>query len=199
MTTGWWNRFGGPPSTLGLSACSAIVVPVVYLDELFLELTALLLLGGSVILDQCPGRRSTFNVMLFCDNRGCFRGGHCPHDEVPDRVNAALREWLQGLSRCSHGYPNRSLSDQQHLAFAAMTLTHQAAPIPIGNCSSSSGDRLRIIPERRPRQCLALRRSGGAVFRRGALCRPGQEHSGRDPCVVSDLRQSRRIGSQSMV
>jgi len=23
--------------------------------------------------------------------------GHCPHDEVPDQVNAALLEWVAGL------------------------------------------------------------------------------------------------------
>jgi pimeloyl-ACP methyl ester carboxylesterase len=24
--------------------------------------------------------------------------GHCPHDEVPDQVNASLLDWLAGLT-----------------------------------------------------------------------------------------------------
>ena len=26
-----------------------------------------------------------------------LEAGHCPHDEVPDQVNAALLQWLEGL------------------------------------------------------------------------------------------------------
>ena len=26
-----------------------------------------------------------------------LKAGHCPHDEVPDQVNAVLLEWLNGL------------------------------------------------------------------------------------------------------
>ena len=70
------------------------------LDELFAELTApLLLLWG--IRDpwiNAPGRRSTFQRHApAATTEVVLDAGHCPHDEVPDQVNAALKEWLQGL------------------------------------------------------------------------------------------------------
>jgi hypothetical protein len=30
-----------------------------------------------------------------------LEAGHCPHDEVPDQVNAALLEWLSALEPVS--------------------------------------------------------------------------------------------------
>ena len=70
------------------------------LDELFAELTApLLLLWG--IRDpwiNAPGRRSTFQRHApEATTEVVLDAGHCPHDEVPDQVNAALLEWLAGL------------------------------------------------------------------------------------------------------
>jgi hypothetical protein len=32
-----------------------------------------------------------------------LEAGHCPHDEVPDQVNAALLAWLAGLSPAAAG------------------------------------------------------------------------------------------------
>ena len=70
------------------------------LDELFAELTApLLLLWG--IRDpwiNAPGRRSTFQRHApTATTEVVLEAGHCPHDEVPDQVNAALQEWLKNL------------------------------------------------------------------------------------------------------
>ena len=71
------------------------------LDELFAELTApLLLLWG--IRDpwiNAPGRRSTFQRHApAATTEVVLEAGHCPHDEVPEQVNAALLEWLAGLT-----------------------------------------------------------------------------------------------------
>ena len=71
------------------------------LDELFAELTApLLLLWG--IRDpwiNAPGRRATFQCHApTATTEVVLEAGHCPHDEVPDQVNAALLDWLAGLS-----------------------------------------------------------------------------------------------------
>lgn len=70
------------------------------LDELFAELTApLLLLWG--IRDpwiNAPGRRSTFQRHApEATTEVVLEAGHCPHDEVPDQVNAALLDWLAAL------------------------------------------------------------------------------------------------------
>jgi pimeloyl-ACP methyl ester carboxylesterase len=70
------------------------------LDELFAELTApLLLLWG--IRDpwiNAPGRRSTFQRHApEATTEVVLEAGHCPHDEVPDQVNTALLQWLEGL------------------------------------------------------------------------------------------------------
>ena len=70
------------------------------LDELFAELTApLLLLWG--IRDpwiNAPGRRSTFQRHApEATTEVVLEAGHCPHDEVPDQVNAALLQWLENL------------------------------------------------------------------------------------------------------
>ena len=70
------------------------------LDELFAELTApLLLLWG--IRDpwiNAPGRRSTCQRHApEATTEVVLEAGHCPHDEVPDQVNTALLQWLEGL------------------------------------------------------------------------------------------------------
>ena len=71
------------------------------LDELFAELTApLLLLWG--IRDpwiNAPGRRSTFQRHAPANTMEVvLDAGHCPHDEVPDQVNASLLDWLARLT-----------------------------------------------------------------------------------------------------
>ena len=71
------------------------------LDELFAELTApLLLLWG--IRDpwiNAPGRRSTFQRHApKATTEVVLDAGHCPHDEVPEQVNAALQTWLAELN-----------------------------------------------------------------------------------------------------
>jgi len=70
------------------------------LDELFATLQApLLLLWG--IRDpwiNAPGRRASFQRHAPAGTREVvLEAGHCPHDEVPGPVNAALLDWLAGL------------------------------------------------------------------------------------------------------
>jgi len=69
------------------------------LDELFVQLTApLLLLWG--IRDpwiNAEGRRGAFQRHAPFATEVVLEAGHCPHDEVPDQVNAALLDWLVGL------------------------------------------------------------------------------------------------------
>jgi pimeloyl-ACP methyl ester carboxylesterase len=67
------------------------------LDELFAELQApLLLLWG--IRDpwiNAAGRRASFQRHAPADTEEVvLEAGHCPHDEVPAQVNAALLDWL---------------------------------------------------------------------------------------------------------
>ena len=71
------------------------------LDELFAQLTCpLLLLWG--IRDpwiNAVGRRAAFQRHAPAGTREVvLEAGHCPHDEVPDQVNAALLDWIAGLS-----------------------------------------------------------------------------------------------------
>ena len=71
------------------------------LDELFVQLTCpLLLLWG--IRDpwiNAVGRRAAFQRHAPAGTREVvLEAGHCPHDEVPDQVNAALLDWIAGLS-----------------------------------------------------------------------------------------------------
>jgi len=71
------------------------------LDELFAQLTCpLLLLWG--IRDpwiNAVGRRAAFQRHAPAGTREVvLEAGHCPHDEVPDQVNAALLDWTAGLS-----------------------------------------------------------------------------------------------------
>ena len=71
------------------------------LDELFAELKApLLLLWG--IHDPWingVGRREIFQRYAPpATSEVVLEAGHCPHDEVPDQVNAALLDWLMTLN-----------------------------------------------------------------------------------------------------
>ncbi|MEB3350382.1 MAG: alpha/beta fold hydrolase [Cyanobacteriota bacterium] len=68
------------------------------LDQLFAQLTApLLLLWG--IRDpwiNAAGRRAVFQRHTPADTAEVvLEAGHCPHDEVPEQVNAALLAWLR--------------------------------------------------------------------------------------------------------
>ena len=70
------------------------------LDELFAELQSpLLLLWG--IRDpwiNAAGRRGAFQRHAPANTTEVvLQAGHCPHDEVPGQVNAALLEWLDQL------------------------------------------------------------------------------------------------------
>ncbi len=70
------------------------------LDELFAVLQApLLLLWG--IRDpwiNAAGRRASFQRHApAATTEVVLEAGHCPHDEVPDQVNAALLSWLASL------------------------------------------------------------------------------------------------------
>ncbi len=67
------------------------------LDELFANLEApLLLLWGNRDPWMNPARkRASFLRHVPSDTKEVLlEAGHCPHDEVPDQVNAALLEWL---------------------------------------------------------------------------------------------------------
>jgi pimeloyl-ACP methyl ester carboxylesterase len=73
------------------------------LDELFAELRVpLLLLWG--LRDpwmNAAGRRASFQRHAPArTTEVLLEAGHCPHDEVPDQVNAALLDWLGGLVEC---------------------------------------------------------------------------------------------------
>ena len=70
------------------------------LDELFAGLSSpLLLLWG--IRDpwiNAAGRRSSFQRHApEATTEVVLEAGHCPHDEVPEQVNAALVSWLESL------------------------------------------------------------------------------------------------------
>ena len=76
------------------------------LDPLFARLNCpLLLLWG--IRDpwiNAPGRRATFQRHApAATTEVVLEAGHCPHDEVPGPVNAALLEWLVGLGGSAAG------------------------------------------------------------------------------------------------
>ena len=71
------------------------------LDELFVQLACpLLLLWG--IRDpwiNAVGRRAAFQRHAPAGtSEVVLEAGHCPHDEVPDQVNAALLDWIARLS-----------------------------------------------------------------------------------------------------
>ena len=86
------------------------------LDELFAQLTCpLLLLWG--IRDpwiNAVGRRAAFQRHAPAGTREVvLEAGHCPHDEVPDQVNAALLDWIAGLSSGAAQLPADSLPADQ--------------------------------------------------------------------------------------
>ena len=70
------------------------------LDELFEKLQSnLLLIWG--IRDpwiNAQGRRSIFQKYVpLSTTEVVLEAGHCPHDEVPEKVNKAIQEWLRTL------------------------------------------------------------------------------------------------------
>ena len=86
------------------------------LDELFAQLTCpLLLLWG--IRDpwiNAVGRRAAFQRHAPAGtSEVVLEAGHCPHDEVPDQVNAALLDWIAGLSSGAAPLPADSLPADQ--------------------------------------------------------------------------------------
>lgn len=96
------------------------------LDELFAQLTCpLLLLWG--IRDpwiNAVGRRSAFQRHAPAGtSEVVLEAGHCPHDEVPDQVNAALLDWIAGLSSGAVPLPADSLQadDRETVAASGQT------------------------------------------------------------------------------
>jgi pimeloyl-ACP methyl ester carboxylesterase len=82
------------------------------LDELFAQLGCpLLLLWG--IRDpwiNAAGRRAAFQRHApAATTEVVLEAGHCPHDEVPALVNAALLEWMAGLPRAAAEPPAAAL------------------------------------------------------------------------------------------
>jgi len=78
------------------------------LDALFAQLACpLLLLWG--IRDpwiNAAGRRAAFQRHApVATSEVVLEAGHCPHDEVPEQVNAALLEWLAGLPTAAAAPP----------------------------------------------------------------------------------------------
>ena len=67
------------------------------LDELFAELQSplLLLWGNRDPWMNAPGKRSVFQKYVPKETTEVvLDAGHCPHDEVPEKVNEALLSWL---------------------------------------------------------------------------------------------------------
>ena len=92
------------------------------LDELFAQLTCpLLLLWG--IRDpwiNAVGRRAAFQRHAPAGtSEVVLEAGHCPHDEVPDQVNAALLDWIAGLSSGAAPLPADSLQADDRATVAA--------------------------------------------------------------------------------
>jgi pimeloyl-ACP methyl ester carboxylesterase len=92
------------------------------LDELFAQLTCpLLLLWG--IRDpwiNAVGRRAAFQRHAPAGTREVvLEAGHCPHDEVPDQVNAALLDWIACLSPGAAPLPADSLQADDRATVAA--------------------------------------------------------------------------------
>ena len=92
------------------------------LDELFAQLTCpLLLLWG--IRDpwiNAVGRRAAFQRHApACTREVVLEAGHCPHDEVPDQVNAALLDWIAGLSSGAASHPADPLPADDRATVAA--------------------------------------------------------------------------------
>lgn len=102
------------------------------LDALFAALPCpLLLIWG--IRDpwiNAAGRRAAFQRHAPADTREVvLEAGHCPHDEVPGPVNAALLDWLAGL-----GTP---AATQAGAAAAAGSAEASAAAPAIGSAGES--------------------------------------------------------------
>lgn len=100
------------------------------LDALFARLQApLLLLWG--IRDpwiNAAGRRAQFQRHApAATHEVVLQAGHCPHDEVPEQVNAALLQWLEGVSAASGSVPSE-LSNAPLDAGSAQT---SAEPAPV--------------------------------------------------------------------
>lgn len=92
------------------------------LDELFVQLTCpLLLLWG--IRDpwiNAVGRRAAFQRHAPANtSEVVLEAGHCPHDEVPDQVNAALLDWIAGLSTGAAALPADLLPADDRATVAA--------------------------------------------------------------------------------
>ena len=71
------------------------------LDALFshLEAPLLLLWGLRDPWMNAPGRRASFaRHVPPRTSEVVLEAGHCPHDEVPHLVNAALLDWLHSLT-----------------------------------------------------------------------------------------------------
>ena len=71
------------------------------LDHLFTQLSSPLLLiwGMQDPWINAPGRRASFLRHAPQSTREVLlEAGHCPHDEVPEKVNASLLEWMASLA-----------------------------------------------------------------------------------------------------
>jgi pimeloyl-ACP methyl ester carboxylesterase len=70
------------------------------LDELFPQLKAPLLLiwGMRDPWINAAGRRGAFQRHAPLASEVVLDAGHCPHDEVPEQVNAALLDWMATLT-----------------------------------------------------------------------------------------------------
>ena len=70
------------------------------LDDLFPQLCCPLLLVWGIRDPwiNAPGRRAAFQRHApAATSEVVLEAGHCPHDEVPERVNAEMLRWLEGL------------------------------------------------------------------------------------------------------
>ena len=70
------------------------------LDDLFPQLCCPLLLVWGIRDPwiNAPGRRAAFQRHApAATSEVVLEAGHCPHDEVPERVNAEMLGWLEGL------------------------------------------------------------------------------------------------------
>ncbi|WP_052039744.1 MULTISPECIES: alpha/beta fold hydrolase [Prochlorococcus] len=70
------------------------------LDELFAQLSSPLLLvwGNQDPWMNAPSKRAMYSRFTPASTKEVILdAGHCPHDEVPEKVNTALLEWLKTL------------------------------------------------------------------------------------------------------
>ncbi len=70
------------------------------LDELFSELSAplLLLWGNQDPWMNAPSKRAMYSRYVpSATKEVVLNAGHCPHDEVPEKVNSVLIDWLKTL------------------------------------------------------------------------------------------------------